>query len=199
MKNYDTCSDRELVIAIREGDDNAMDFLLNKYSPLVKRAARTMYLIGGETEDLMQEGMMGLFRAIQSYNPGENSQFASYAKLCVERKIYTAVTASRRKKHDALNNAVSIEAEDEQNVSTPLSEKLEAGVNSNPESFLISEENVKILDENMKKHLSKMEYQVIGYYLSGMSCNEIAKLINKPFKSVDNAIQRARNKISKLL
>lgn len=199
MKNYDTFSDGELIRATRDGDDGAMDYLLNKYSPLVKRAARTMYLIGGETEDLMQEGMMGLFRAVQSFDLSKNIQFARFAKLCVERKIYTAVTASRRKKHDALNNAVSIEAGEETDTQQSLYDKLEAGINSNPESFLIAEESVKALDEKMQANLSKMEYQVIEYYLSGLSCSEIAEAMQKSAKSVDNAIQRARNKVSKLL
>ncbi|MDE5966667.1 MAG: sigma-70 family RNA polymerase sigma factor [Lachnospiraceae bacterium] len=191
-------SEQEMLRKVHTGDKYAMEYLLNKYNPLVKKEARTMYLLGGDTEDLIQEGMIGLFKAIQDYDSEKNVLFSSFAKLCIDRKLYTAVTASNRKKHDALNNAVSIEQEtrSEDGSSLNLKERLAADAQFNPESHLIAEESMEDLERLLKGCLSRMEYEVIGYYRNGMSYTEIAARMGKSPKAIDNAIQRARGKIS---
>ncbi len=193
--------EQEMLKKVHTGDKYAMEYLLNKYNPLVKKEARTMYLLGGDTEDLIQEGMIGLFKAIQDYNPEKNVLFSTFARLCIDRKLYTAVTASNRKKHDALNNAVSIEEETkaEDGSYLYLRERLAAGTEFNPESYIIAAESMKDLERLLKGCLSKMEYEVIGYYREGMSYTEIAGRMGKSPKTIDNAIQRARVKISKRL
>lgn len=200
-KAYETLSDEYVLTLAREGDEAAMEYLLNKYTPLVRKEARTMYLLGGDTEDLIQEGMIGLFKAIQDFNPDKNVKFPTFARLCIDRKLYTAVTASNRKKHDALNHAMSIEeeTEDEKGMLHNLKERLTAGLDSDPESYILAEESRTDLERLLAGCLSKMEYMVIGYYRDGMSYTEIAAMLDKSPKTIDNAIQRARGKISKRL
>lgn len=197
-RSYESLEDEEVLSCIHEGDDAAMEYLLNKYTPLVKKEARVMYLLGGDTEDLIQEGMIGLFKAIQDFKPEKNVKFPAFARLCIDRKLYTAVTASNRKKHDALNYAMSIEeeTEDEEGTLHNLKEKLTAGLDSDPESYIIAEESRTDLERLLAGCLSKMEYEVIGYYRDGMSYTEIAVVMDKSPKAIDNAIQRARGKIS---
>ncbi len=200
-KDYETLSDEEILALARQKEEAAMEYLLTKYNPLVKKEARTMYLLGGENEDLIQEGMIGLFKAIQDYNPDKNVQFPTFARICIDRKIYSAVTASNRKKHDALNNAVSIERQKEglKGEHYCLEEYLIANLESNPENCIIAEESRKELEHLLSGCLSSMEYQVIGYYREGMSYTEIAARMKKSPKTIDNAIQRARAKIGERL
>lgn len=197
-KAYDTLADEYVLSLARDGDEAAMEYLLNRYTPLVKKEARTMYLLGGDTEDLIQEGMIGLFRAIQDFKPEKNVKFPTFARLCIDRKLYTAVAASNRKKHDALNYAMSIDEETEDTKGTlhNLKERLTAGLDSDPESYILAEESRTDLERLLAGCLSKMEYTVIGYYRDGMSYTEIANMLDKSPKTIDNAIQRARGKIS---
>lgn len=201
IKGYQTLSDEAVLELARQGEEPAMEYLLNKYNPLVKKEARTMYLLGGDNEDLIQEGMIGLFKAVQDFDPEKKVQFPVFARICIDRKLYTAVTASNRKKHDALNNAVSIEGEkeDAKGGHRSLEEYLTANLDSNPENSIIAKESRTELERLLQGCLSHMEYQVIEYYREGMSYTEIAKLLEKSPKTIDNAIQRARAKIGKRL
>lgn len=178
-------TDKELFERLGRGESEVADFLLEKYKPMVKRQARTLYLIGGENEDLIQEGMIGLYKAIRMYRPGE-SAFASYAQVCVNRQMYTAVQASGRKKHEPLNEYIS------------LSEDLNLFLLDNPESRMIAQENMEKRYQLIDKQLSSMERQVLKLYLEGGSYEEIAEEMGRSEKSVDNAIQRLKKKLKKV-
>ncbi len=193
---YQNMEDEQIAVRAKE-DASAMDYLLNKYNTVVKQETRTMYLLGGETEDLIQEGMIGLFQAVQRFDPARQVKFSTFARLCIDRKLYTAVTASNRKKNDALNYAMSIDddKETDSGVSYTLGESLMSDQDTNPESYIIAEENRTDLERLLAGCLSKMEYQVISYYRNGISYTEIAQKMNRTPKAIDNAIQRARNKI----
>ena len=182
---YPEMTDKELFERLGRGESEVADFLLEKYKPMVKRQARTLYLIGGENEDLIQEGMIGLYKAIRTYRPGESS-FASYAQVCVNRQMYTAVQASGRKKHEPLNEYIS------------LSEDLNLFLLDNPESRMIAQENMEKRYQLIDKQLSSMERQVLKLYLEGGSYEEIAEEMGRSEKSIDNAIQRLKKKLKKV-
>ena len=182
---YPEMTDKELFERLGRGESEVADFLLEKYKPMVKRQARTLYLIGGENEDLIQEGMIGLYKAIRTYRSGE-SALASYAQVCVNRQMYPAVQASGRKKHEPLNEYIS------------LSEDLNLFLLDNPESRMIAQENMEKRYQLIDKQLSSMERQVLKLYLEGGSYEEIAEEMGRSEKSVDNAIQRLKKKLKKV-
>lgn len=195
--NFKQSTDEELILLIRKGNEDATEYLLKKYAPLVKKSIRTLYIIGADTEDLSQEGMIGLFKAIQNYQQDSSASFFTFAKLCIDRQIYSAIKASKRKKHSPLNSYISFYSyinEDE----VELIDNLEAGNNSNPEHIILDRENTSHIMELLEEHLSKMEKEVLPLYLDGQSYSDIALSLNKPVKSIDNAIQRIREKVKKL-
>ncbi len=195
--DYTNYQDEEIIAFVKDGHCDATEYLLKKYAPLVKKSIRTLYLIGADTEDLSQEGMIGLFKAIQGYNPTNNASFFTFAKLCINRQIYSAIKTSNRKKHSPLNSYVSFHSkmnEDEME----LIDNLEAGKDSNPEQIILDRESTTNIESILEEHLSKMEKQVLSFYLDGKSYNEIATLLNKTPKSIDNAIQRIREKVKRL-
>lgn len=197
--NYDTQSDEELVALTHQGNEDATEYLLQKYSPLVRKSIRTLYLIGADTEDLLQEGMIGLFKAIQHYenNNQQNASFYTFAKLCIDRQIYSAIKLSNRKKHFPLNSYISFYSKVNE-TDTELIENLEAGNESNPEHVILDQENTSSIEDVLEAHLSKMEKIVLHLYLEGNSYADIAATIEKTPKAVDNAIQRIRDKVKKL-
>lgn len=197
--NYDTQSDEELVSLTHQGNEDATEYLLQKYSPLVRKSIRTLYLIGADTEDLLQEGMIGLFKAIQHYenNNEQNASFYTFAKLCIDRQIYSAIKLSNRKKHFPLNSYISFYSKVNE-TDTELIENLEAGNESNPEHIILDQENTSSIEDVLEEHLSKMEKIVLHLYLEGNSYADIAVAIDKTPKAVDNAIQRIRDKVKKL-
>ena len=182
---YQEQTDEELIARIRSGETGVTEYLLEKYKPLVKKQARTMYLMGGENEDLIQEGMIGLFRAISTYRQGEGS-FYGFALLCINRQMYTAVQASARKKHEPLNAYVSLDEEPQM----PLEDS--------PENMLLLQEKEGKREDMIDRHLSSLEKKVLALYLEGMSYGQIAEQIGRPEKSVDNAIQRLKKKLKKV-
>ncbi len=191
--DYQLATDDELIACIRVGDEAAMGTLLKKYNPMVKREARTMFLVGGDTEDLIQEGMIGLFGAISDYDPKKGASFSTFARLCVERRIIKAIAASKSQKNIPLNNALSIDStEDEEGIS--LYEKLESELISDPEELVIAREATSELIADIREKLSKMENTVLDYYLDGLNYTEIAAIMGKQPKAIDNAIQRIRKK-----
>lgn len=214
MADYLGCSDEELIAAIR-GDvsmpyggkeeiqrdtfmpygrkEEIQDYILDKYKPLVRKRANAMYLIGGDTDDLIQEGMIGLFKAIRDFRPDKDSSFYHFARLCVERQMYTAIEASRRKKHAPLNSYVSLyDDSDEKGVA--LADILTGGKEGDPEYLLIDRENVNQKLCALSKSLSKMERQVFDYMLEGMNYRQISEKMGKSPKAIDNAIQRMKGK-----
>ena len=207
MAEYTGYSDEELIEKLREGNgeiqtecphpsgdclpfggkEDIMDYILDKYKPLVRKRANALYLIGGDTDDLIQEGMIGLFKAVQGYKANQDASFYHFAKMCIERQMYTAVEASRRKKHAPLNSYSDV-----------LADVLMGGADENPEHLLIDKESVRQRLDEVLKHLSKMEKQVLGYMLEGFNYQQIAEKMGKSPKAIDNAIQRMKGKKMKI-
>ena len=188
VKDYDTCTDEELIARLRAGEREITDYLIDKYKSLVRTRARALYLVGGDHEDLIQEGMLGLFKAVRAYNPGKEAAFATFAGLCIDRQMYSAVASSQRQKHQPLNSFVSL--------SEPVSEQeLRLVDEETPEEIMISRENVIGMHERIKERLSKFEYQVLELYLKGYDYTQIAEKLGKQPKAIDNALQRIRSKV----
>ena len=197
MKNYKQMTDEQLIEQMREGDSGIIDYLMEKYKNTVRKEANAMYLLGGENDDLIQEGMIGLFKAVQDYDPEQRTSFFSFAKLCITRQMYSAIEASRRKKHGPLNSYVSLYelGEDE----SKLMDMMAAGGESNPEELFVSREYVRILQNRLEESLSDLESRVLYLHLMGTDYKTIARLLDKSPKTVDNALQRIKNKTEKIL
>jgi RNA polymerase sporulation-specific sigma factor len=196
MGQYEAYTDEQLVAMSRDGDNTIMDYLMEKYKYLVRKKANALFLLGGDTDDLIQEGMIGLFKAVRDYDSSQGS-FYRFAELCISRQIYTAIEAAARKKHGPLNSYVSLSRESTDFEGFPLKEDLIVQ-NGNPEQILIDRENLDSFLQKIYEHLSKMERQVLDAYLEGMNYHQIAKQMNKSDKAIDNALQRIRGKIQKL-
>ncbi len=187
-KDYDTCTDEELIQRLRAGEREITDYLIDKYKSLVRTKARALYLAGGDHEDLIQEGMLGLFKAVRDYRPEKEAAFATFAGLCIDRQMYSAVASSQRQKHQPLNSFVSL--------SEPVSEQeLRLVDEETPEEIMISRENLQGMHERIKERLSRFEYQVLELYLKGYDYTQIAEKLGKQPKAIDNALQRIRNKV----
>ncbi len=197
MRTYENMTDEELICKYREGDKQIMDYLMEKYKNLVRKEANAMFLLGGENDDLIQEGMIGLFKAIQDYNEEKEASFYTFARLCVTRQMYSAIEASKRKKHSPLNSYISLYDNDEDQGS--LIDQMEASEESNPEELFISQEYAEVLERKLKDSLSDLEKRVLYMYVSGFDYRTIAKLLDKSDKTVDNALQRIRGKMTKIL
>ena len=155
MKQYDGIKDEELISRFKNGESEILDYLMEKYKNMVRKKARTMFLIGGENDDLIQEGMIGLFKAVRDYQPDRDAAFQTFASICVDRQIYNAIQSSNRQKHQPLNTYISLsDREMEENLRDSCTE------HDNPEAILIDRENVTALKEEMRKSLSSMENQV---------------------------------------
>ena len=203
-KDYTGISDEELIVRLRDGETGITDFLMNKYKNLVRSKAKSMYILGADSEDLIQEGMIGLFKALRDYDMGRDASFLTFADLCVSRQMYTAVQASRRKKHTPLNSYISLYSDVREqgecggeetelvNVLSSLSER-------SPEEEWIDKENVQLLEEMIEKELSSFEKQVLDLYRTGMGYAQIARVLGRDGKSTDNAIQRIKGKLRKVI
>ena len=194
MKQYDGIKDEELIFRFKNGESEILDYLMEKYKNMVRKKARTMFLIGGENDDLIQEGMIGLFKAVRDYQPDKDATFQTFASICVDRQIYNAIQSSNRQKHQPLNSYVSLSEQDGEN-----EEHLGDTWVENPESIIIDQENVENLEQEITTTLSPMENQVLEYYLAGNGYGEIAELMGKTPKSIDNALRRIRTKIKEQL
>lgn len=188
METYEKMTDEQLIATLRKGESEIMDFIMEKYKYLVRKKAKAMFLLGGENDDLIQEGMIGLFKAVQDYRPDREASFQTFASLCIERQLYSAVKNSTRQKHIPLNSYVSLSEEAETG-------SLEGLWSENPEALIIDRENTGSLEKQISQTLSPMENKVLDYYLKGYSYVQIAELMNKQSKSIDNALQRIRGKI----
>ncbi len=200
-KGYEIETDEGLIKRFHEGEEEIMDYLLDKYKNLVRKKARAMYLIGGDNDDLIQEGMIGLYKAISKYDPSKEASFFNFADLCIARQIYTAVTASNRKKHTPLNsyislnsNGVGVDSED-----FSMLKVLNTLTIKNPEDLVIDKENLGMIEYEIERSLSNFEKQVLKLYVSGIGYVEISEELGKNPKSIDNALQRIRNKLSTIL
>lgn len=201
MDNYEKMTDEQLVLLAREGDNRVVDYIMEKYKNLVKKKAHAMYILGGDTDDLIQEGMIGLFKAVRDYKEDKEASFLTFADLCVSRQIYNAVSASKRKKHIPLNTYISLysDSSDEENESTALINNIYISNSLNPEDMIIDKENEVIIEETIDESLSSFEKEVIDLYIAGVAYSQIAAILERTPKSVDNAIQRIRTKLSPLL
>ena len=188
MELYDKMTDEELIGKLRAGRRDVADYLVGKYKGLVRQKARTMYLIGGETDDLIQEGMIGLFKAVQNYDSGKEASFQTFARLCIDRQLYKAVSGSNRQKHQPLNTYVSLSQEEG-------TDHLEELWEQSPETIVIARENVDDLETQIRRCLSPLENQVLELYLLGEDYSQISKTLGKTKKSVDNALQRIKGKV----
>lgn len=198
--NYEDFSDEELILRLRDGDVRVVDFIMEKYKGLVRNKAKSMYLLGADNEDLIQEGMIGLFKAVQNYDPGRDASFYTFADLCISRQMYTAVQASTRQKHAPLNRYISLssgESRDQDETGMPF--ELPDSWEKSPEELLIDRENVALLEKTIEKELSGFEKQVLDLYLTGMGYVEIAKVLGRDAKSADNALQRIKAKLRRAL
>lgn len=192
-------SEQELLVLARQGDGTATDLLLEKYKPLVRKKARTLYLIGGENDDLIQEGMIALYKAIRTYDDSYESSFASYATLCIENKLYNVIKGANRLKNVPLNTYVSLysptNTDENTNSREILADTLQPAELTNPEDIIIDKENVMDIESTIKKRLSKFEQQVVTLYIDGNNYQQIAAILEKTPKSIDNALQRIKNKL----
>ena len=200
--SYEQYSDEELIVRLRDGEAQITDYIMEKYKNLVKSKAKSMYILGADREDLIQEGMIGLFKAIRDYDIGRDASFFTFADLCVSRQMYTAVQAAGRQKHAPLNTYISLYANmsgQEDGEEREMNNDIISQAEKNPEELLIDRENLELLEKAIDKELSGFEKQVLDLYLTGMKYTQIAKVLGRDDKSTDNALQRIKNKIRRQL
>lgn len=197
-EQYVNVTDEVLIERLRAGESDVMDYLMEKYKHLVRMKANTMFLLGGDTDDLIQEGMIGLFKAVRDYKPDKDSSFATFASICVTRQIYKAVEAASRKKHGPLNTYVSLSVEDDTEGKGHLWQQPMASNTNDPEHMVINQEEMEQFLEKLNQSLSPLERQVMHLHLAGNNYHQIAKILEKSEKSIDNALNRMKNKITKL-
>ena len=198
---YGDVTDEELILRLRDGESGITEYILDKYKNLVRSKAKSMYILGGDSDDLIQEGMIGLFKAIRDYDYGRDASFFTFAELCVTRQLYNAVSASGRQKHMPLNTYISLNgnAYDDQALNNGTLEDTLSLEGDNPEAIMIDRENVEAIEHFIDTELSPFEKEAVELYLTGMSYVQIAKVLGKDEKSTDNALNRAKNKIKKRL
>ena len=199
MNKYDTMADEQLLRKLREGESDITDYIMDKYKYLVRKKAKAMYLLGGENDDLIQEGMIGLFKAVRDYDVNQETSFYSFADLCISRQMYTAIKLSRGQKHMPLNAYISLYEQKEdanEEKQQPLIELLQAGKDNNPEELFLDKEYFSMLEQELKNRLSDLESRVLHLYLLGEDYRSIAQLLNKSPKSIDNALQRIKKKMN---
>ena len=202
MNKYDRMTDEQLLCDYKNGNQEIMDYLMVKYKSMVRKKARAMYLLGGENEDLIQEGMIGLIKAVRDFDVTQKTSFSSFAELCVSRQMYSAIEASNRKKHLPLNSYVSLYEDSEQvgeGRSLPLIDTIESSKENDPEVLYFGKEYTEAFAEQLKELLSPLENHVLYLHLIGTDYRTIAELLGKSPKSVDNALQRIKTKAQKIL
>lgn len=202
MGKYEKIPDEQLIKKLRAGESDIMDFIMVKYKSMVRKKARAMYLLGGENEDLIQEGMIGLIKAVRDFDESQGASFFSFAELCVSRQMYTAIEASKRKKHLPLNSYVSLYEESEtegEGKKLALIDTIEPEQENNPEALYFGKEYTEALIEDLKENLSTFENHVLYLHLMGTDYKTIAELLDKSPKAIDNALQRIKNKAEKML
>ena len=200
-RGYEKQTDEELIVRIRDGETEITEYIIEKYKDLVRKKAQRMYILGGDNEDIIQEGMIGLFKAVRDFDPGRDASFFTFADICISRQMYTAVQAADRKKHFPLNHYISLHSsacsEDEAGEEMQLINAIDASPGNDPEEQMISQENVAEIERIINEELSPLERQVCDLCLIGLNYIEISKILGRDEKSTDNALQRAKNKIRK--
>lgn len=197
--NYNEMSDEQIVSLAQTGDTNAMEFIVGKYTEFVKKRSGPYFLAGAERDDLVQEGLIGLYKAVKSFDGGKRANFKTFAEVCIVRQMITAVKSSTRKKNNPLNHYISIHGTDNDTADENIYDGFIDLQNVNPESIMIEKENVEGMEFEISKLLSDFENKVLSLYLSGVSYKEIAAHLNKEPKAVDNALTRIKKKTEKYI
>ena len=198
MTDYSNYSDAELLCLSEAGDETAENTLVLRYRRLVRSCCRPYFLAGGDREDLMQEGMIGLLSAMRGYDAGRDASFRTYAELCIRHRVISAAKSASRQKHAPLNDGVSLDeilSEENQNASFFTGQRFDRS----PEDQVLAREREHDFFEAYSRHLSPFESEILGHYLNGLSYQEIGIRCGRSLKSVDNAIQRIRNKLARHL
>lgn len=202
--DYGHCTDDELIDRLRRGEEPIMDYICDKYKHLVRTKAKSMFILGADNEDLIQEGMIGLFKAVRDYDMGRDASFHTFAELCISRQMYTAVQASQRKKHLPLNTYISLDgggipADREEREDGGLAGLLADRAGMSPEEQFLDKERVSYLERAIEEELSEFEKQALDLYMTGMSYAQIARVLGRDEKATDNALGRARQKVREIL
>ena len=197
---YQNLEDEQIIEQIKQGDEEALSYILEKYKDLVNVKVSKYFIIGAEKEDTVQEGMIGLFKAIKNYNAEKQNSFKSFANICIERQLITAIKTSNRQKHQPLNSYLSLNTaayENNDDDSVELLETFNSKTIEDPLETIMKQEQYNEVETAVNKNLSKFEQKVLSRFLNGESYTVIAKKLNTPVKSIDNAIQRIRKKATK--
>ena len=196
---FEKMSENDIINLAQKRENAAMEYLLEKYKPLVRQKTRKLFLIDGDKDDLIQEGMIGLFKAVRDYQVGKDAAFRTFADLCISRQLYSAIKKSNRLKNQPLNSYVSIYSDEFSDADELAGDRtvISSGSDNiaNPEAIMIDRENAIDMQNKMFDKLSKMEREVLKRYLEGMTFQEIAADMEKSPKSIDNALQRIKGKI----
>lgn len=200
LQPYEDLTDEGLVELVHQGNAEALDYLITKYRKFVKAKARSYFLIGADKEDIIQEGMIGLYKAIRDFKGDKLASFRAFAELCITRQMITAIKTATRQKHIPLNSYVSLDKPiyDEESDRT-LMDVITSTESEDPEYLMINREEYSHLEEKISKILSDLEQQVLALYLDGQSYNEISEELNRHVKSIDNALQRVKRKLERHL
>jgi RNA polymerase sporulation-specific sigma factor len=201
---YDEMTDEEILILIQEGDQIALDYIMEKYKYLVRSKAKALFLIGGDKDDLIQEGMIGLYKAIRDYRSDKDNSFFNFADMCISRQIYSAIKASNRKKNIPLNTYISLytpinresgDGEDKEVLVDIIYQKYVL----NPEELVIDKENTSMIEYSLVRRLSNLEKQVLSLYMQDLKYQQIAEVLGKEPKTIDNALTRIKMKLNQVL
>lgn len=196
---FEKMSENDIINLAQNKEDSAMEYLLEKYKPLVRQKTRKLFLIDGDKDDLIQEGMIGLFKAVRDYQAGKDAAFRTFADLCISRQLYSAIKKSNRLKNQPLNSYISIYSDEFNDADELVGDRtvITSGSDNiaNPEAIVIDRESAVDMQNQMFDKLSKMEREVLKRYLDGMTYQEIAADMEKSPKSIDNALQRIKGKI----
>lgn len=197
MQDYEKYTDEELIVRIRDGENEISDYIITKYKNLVRGKVKSMYLLGGDMEDLIQEGMIGLYKAIRDYDAGRDASFFTFADICVSRQVFSAIEKDSRKKHGPLNTSISLDVKtgDGESGESVLASVISSVTDRNPEEIILSNELVERVYDFIRNQLTGVERQVIELYITGLKISEIARVLSRDEKSTDNALWRAKNKI----
>ncbi len=198
-KNYSIMTDEALAAIAQTGDREAEDFLIRRYMNMVRGKAHLYFIVGADSEDVIQEGMIGLFKAIHDYSKTREASFKTFAELCINRQILTAVKTATRLRHQPLNSSISLSTPVNEDDSGILEESLGGDMTSNPENVFMENTLSSILTDENSSLFSKLERKVLKAYLQGMKYPEIAQSLGKSYKAIDNAMQRIRKKINEYI
>lgn len=198
--SYQVMLDEDIVEFARDGDDSALEYLINKYKNFVRAKARSYFLIGADKEDIIQEGMIGLYKAIRDFRLDKLSSFRAFAELCITRQIITAIKTATRQKHIPLNSYISLNKPIyEEESDRTLMDIISGSKVADPEELIINREEFDDIEDKMGEILSSLEWKVLMSYLEGKSYQEIAEDLKRHVKSIDNALQRVKRKLERYL